>query len=861
MIRLALGLLRENRGSHAGTFVAVLMAIALLSGGGLLLFSVLTAPPPADRFAAAAAVVADEREVAVESVTVKQKHTGSGDERKVKRKVKTERLTGAGTLRADLADRLAALPGVSRAVPDAAFLVRLSTADGTPIEGAGGAPVVGHGWRSAPLTPYSLRAGDAPKADEVVLDADLAARAGATVGDTVVVTSKTGTHPLRVSGIAGPRGRKGLAAQGALFIADTRIRAVSGLTGPTAIAVFVGPGADTSATVSALRTEAGDAEVFTGAEKVRGDLPSALPDYIGPISLFGLLIGITAFGGLFVLTGTAALAVRQQLRDLALLRTAGATPGQLLKLLKVQIIVVAAVAAVPAAPLGVLLARLVSARFRMLRVVPQQFTVSTDVRVLGAAALAGALVALVAAHMAGRKAVRIAPTHALTVTGTAPVVGMRIRAVAAVAPAGAAAGLLILVPLDGPLGMGMSFLASALLLCAVAAIGPLFVRLLASPTSRLAGLCDVTGWLAGMVVRSETRRATAVALPLVLMFAINAPMLLNSTLLGRLTAGEQSARTAPATATVAGPSGLPLKAARRLAALPGVTGAAATLPTRVVVAHGGKPEDYVAQGLLLTGTDPALDLDVSEGVIGGADTMAASRYMVHLHGWQVGQHVPVWLADGVRVDLVLAAVYERSRGFGDLVLPARLVAAHDPSGLVGNVMLRCVDSVVDQIRAESPTLRVAPTAEAPTGPDAQNQQGAFEVMMVISLGFTAISVINTFSMATAARRREYADLRLAGATVGQIHRLATREAAITVTVGLLMGVAVTTVVVSAFSLAQDGTLRLIVDPATYGALLGGVAVLGLLAGVLPARLLLRRSGLPIGTEGGRRRDTGRGRRL
>jgi putative ABC transport system permease protein len=116
-------------------------------------------------------------------------------------------------------------------------------------------------------------------------------------------------------------------------------------------------------------------------------------------------------------------------------------------------------------------------------------------------------------------------------------------------------------------------------------------------------------------------------------------------------------------------------------------------------------------------------------------------------------------------------------------------------------------------------------------------------MVVISLGFTAIAVVNTSAIAAAGRRREYADLRLAGATAGQVHRLAALEAVVTVLVGLLLGATVTGVVVGAFSTAQDGTFRWIVDPGTYAAMAGGVAALGLTAGVLPTRLLLRRRSL------------------
>jgi putative ABC transport system permease protein len=827
MMRLALGTLRRHRSAYLGSFLAAFLAVALLAGAGLLLFSVLTAKPPADRFAAAAAVVSGDREVTLTTTKKKKKD-------KVKTKTKSERLTGAGTLPADLAGRIAAVPGVVDAVADYAFPVVF------PVRGEDDAPVVGHGWASAALTPYTLREGRPPAAGEMVIDADLAARGGLSVGDQVQITTRTGVRSLRVSGVAAPAGRDGLAAQGALFLADRQVPAVSGLDGPTAIGVLAEPATD----LAALRAVAGGARVLTGADKVRGDLPGALPDYIGPISIFGFTIGITAFAAVFVLTGTVALGVRQRLRDLALLRTAGATPGQLRRLLGLESVVLAAVAAVPAMPVGVVVAGLVAARFRALGAVPAQFTVAFNVPVLICAAVAGVLVTFVAARIAGRRAVRIAPTQALTETATAPRGGMVVRAVAALVTAGGAVAVLIFVPLGGPLGMGMSFVSSALLLCAVAALGPVLARGLTAVVGRVAALGGVTGWLAGTVARAESRRVAAVAVPLVLMFAINATMLLNSSLLGELTGDEHAARSAPATAQVTGPGGLPLSVAGDLAALPGVTGAAATLPTRAIVAQGGKPEDYPSQGLFTAGREAAIDLDVRDGQLGGEGTFAASAYLVEQHGWRVGDEVPIWLADGYQVTLRLAAVYQRARGFGEMALPADLVAAHDPRGLVAAVALRYDGDVAAGIHQRWPALRVTPAVAAARAGDAQNQQGAWELMVVISLGFAAIAVVNTFAIAASSRRREYADLRLAGATAGQVHRMATREAAITVTVGLVLGAAVTAVVVGAFSTAQDGIFRLIVDPVTYGSMLAGIAALGMAAGALPVRAVLRRRDLP-----------------
>ena len=813
MIRLALGTLRRHRGAYAGTLLAAMLAVALLAGGGLLLFSVLTAKPPADRFAAATMVVSGAREVSITTRTTKHKKAGKT---KVKSKTKTERLTGAGTLPADLAGRIAARPGVTAVVADAAFPVRITGGNGTPLRGTDNAPVVGHGWSSASLTPYALRSGKQPTRGEAVIDADLAARGRVAVGDTLRVTSRTGERTVRVSGIAAPPGRDGLPAQGALFLPDDQVTAVSGLAGPTAIGVFATAG-----------TDLGDvaAPVYAGDDKVRADLPGALPDYIGPISIFGFVIGITAFAAVFVLTGTVTLSVRQRLRELALLRTAGATPGQLRRLLGLESVVLAAVAALPALPLGIVFARVVAARFQTLGAVPAQFAVRVNVPVLLLAAAAGVLVTFVAARIAARRAVRIAPAQALAETAAAPAGALRPRLLIALVTAAGAVAVLTFVPLGGPLGMGMSFVSSALLLCAVAALGPWLVRpltLLARPLG-----------LAGLLARAESRRVAAVAVPLVLMFGINATMLLNSTLLSRLADRQQAARDAPATAQVSRAGGLSLATARRIAGTPGVTGTAALLPTRVIAVKGGKPEDYPAQGLLASGAS-ALDLDVRSGSY-AADGAGASAAMAQSYGWQVGDVVPLWLADGTRVELRLTMVYARDRGFGDLVLPAGLIALHDPTGLVSTVGLRYGGSAP----ALPGGLRVAPAAAAAAG-DTSDQRGAWELMVLISLGFTAIAVVNTSAIATAGRRREYADLRLAGATAGQLHRLAGAEALVTVLAGLVLGAAVTGVVVGAFSTAQDGTLRWIVDPGVYAAMAGGVAALGLLAGIVPARLLIRR---------------------
>jgi hypothetical protein len=97
-----------------------------------------------------------------------------------------------------------------------------------------------------------------------------------------------------------------------------------------------------------------------------------------------------------------------------------------------------------------------------------------DDRVLGdlvAAVVVGLAVALLATAVAARRAVRIAPTQTLREAVVAPRARWLPRVVVAAVLVGLAVAVLSLVPLGGPYGMGMSFISSALLLCAAAALG------------------------------------------------------------------------------------------------------------------------------------------------------------------------------------------------------------------------------------------------------------------------------------------------------------------------------------------------------------------------------------------------------
>ena len=188
MLRISWQTLRAHRGTLAGAFIAIWLAVTLAYGTGLLMAGAL-GPPGPGRFAAADAVITGPR------------------------------------LDATRVDRAANVAGVERAVSDVSFPVGAWDAHGVRLSAD---PLHGHGWASTALAPHALTAGRAPAgAREVAVDE----RAGLRPGARVRVATPAGEATYRVSGtVRGPA---------ALFFADRVAARLSGAPGRVnAIAVW-----------------------------------------------------------------------------------------------------------------------------------------------------------------------------------------------------------------------------------------------------------------------------------------------------------------------------------------------------------------------------------------------------------------------------------------------------------------------------------------------------------------------------------------------------------------------------------------------------------------------------------------------
>ena len=186
MLRISLQTLRARRGTLAGAFVAIWLAVTLACATGLLMAGALGAPG-AGRLSAVDAVVRADPTVTI----------GRGEDAEALDVVPAPRLPDA------MVDRAAAVPGVARAIGDIAFAAGAWDAGGRHLGAAHADRLVGHGWDSAALTPFRLAAGRAPAGPrDVVADA----RLGTRVGAALRIVTPSGDARYRVSGLADSAG-------------------------------------------------------------------------------------------------------------------------------------------------------------------------------------------------------------------------------------------------------------------------------------------------------------------------------------------------------------------------------------------------------------------------------------------------------------------------------------------------------------------------------------------------------------------------------------------------------------------------------------------------------------------------------
>ncbi|MFE2279660.1 ABC transporter permease [Streptomyces sp. NPDC059454] len=807
MLSLALCTLRARWLTFAGSFTALALGVALLTVMGLALASSLDAPArEPERFAAAPVVVKGADTLRVP--------TPNGE--------KTEELAHPRAVPAATVARLRRLGTV---VEDRSYPVR---AKGGPGE------LTGHPWSTAAFTPYAVEAGRAPRADdEVVVSGDWA-RPGTRV--------RTDHGTVRVVGTVAGHG-----FEHAVFHTDARAAELS----PAVVQLVVD--ADPTAVREAVRGAEG-VRVLTGDDRRHADAdPERDSEALTAMNaLFGTAGGVSAFVSVFVVASTFAFAVDRRRREFGLLRTAGATPGQIRRMVFCEALLVGALASAAGCGLGGYAAPSLAAWVVDVELAPGWFTIGDAGWPYHVAFWTGLLVALSGVVAASWRAGRTAPVQALreaSADSGAMTRGRWLCGTALLLTAGVTLAVTLLGDPGDLLHRKTYVSRPMLLITAAALLAPLVVRPLTRPLARLPGVI-------AMLVRENAaagaRRTAAVAAPVLVTVALAGSLLGATATLDRAGAAETRERTTAAfVVTAAGGGAFDARTLDRLRAVPGAR-VSASAPSAVYVLEEGAalirsearavdPGALAATARLPLAAGRATDLDDGSVVVN-------EEWERHT----VGQRVRVWLGDGTERTLRIAAVMATGTGDnGVYVTPANAPGARMDRvdvALADGADARVVAAGLERaVRPAGGQVRTGEEWAAATDPGSERTtRYGLLLVLGIALLYTGISLANTMVMAASDRVRDLAVLRLAGATRWQVLRMVGAESLAVVVAGAVLGLTV-----AALNLAgMGGALALLSAPATIAlpwstlaTVTAACAVLATTSAIVPAAVALRRPAL------------------
>ncbi|MER5429185.1 FtsX-like permease family protein [Streptomyces sp. NPDC002588] len=767
MLSVALLTLRARWAAFVGSFVALALGVGLLAVMGQALAAAQHAPERApERFALAPVVV--------QGLSTLRVTTPTGE--------RTAKLT---TPHSVPTATVAALRALGTVTQDRSFPVRAAGAPGG---------LVGHPWPTARFAPYELGAGRPPEAaDEVVTTGNWAAP-----GDRL----RTGDGPVRVVGTVRARG-----FENAVFYTEARAARLA----PGSRQLVV-EGSDPAAVRAAVGSAA---QVLTGPARRLADAdPDRDTEALTALNaLFGTAGGVTAFVSVFVVASTFAFAVDRRRREFGLLRTTGATPGQIRRTVLAEALLVGTLASAAGCGLGAYGAPRLAELVVDGGLAPSWYTIGGGSSwPYQLAFWTGLSVALCGAAAASRRAGRTAPAQALreaSVERRALPFGRRLCGAALLVTACALLTHALLTDPGDLLHRKTYISRPMLLITAVALLSPALVRPL---MPRLPG---VIGLLVRENAVTQVRRTAAVAAPVLVTVALAGSLLGATATLDETRAAEAGQRTA-ADFVVTAENGTALApgTVERLRRVPGVTFASSSAATAVYTLEDGvalvKSEARAVDPGALART---VRLPVTAGRLADLDDgsiVVTEEWANH----SVGRRVRVWLGDGTERSLRIAAVLATGTGDGGAYVSTagsggapvdrvdvRVRADADPAAVAAGLRTAAADG--GRVLSRSQWIAAAhPRTNRTT------RLGLF-LVLGIALLYTGISLANTLLMAAADRRRDLTALRLAGATRAQILRLTAAESLTVVALGGALGLLVTVVNLA----AMWGALHLVSAPA------------------------------------------------
>ena len=755
--------------------------------------------------------------------------------------------------------KVKALPDVQAAIGGVASESTQFIKDGKAIA-YGGAPNLGFSVDPAQpqFNSLSLVLGAWPGADEVVVDKATADKEDLTVGQTIGVQAEGPVEQMKISGIVkfGSVSSIGGATL-AGFDLPTAQRLFEKKGKLDQIRAAAKPGVSPDKLIAQIRTILPpNTEVRSGDAQAREDAKET-DEFISFLRYFLLAFGLIAlFVGAFVIVNSLSITIAQRTRELATLRTLGASRRQVRLSVVLEALVMGVLASIVGLFLGLGLAKGLFSLFDAVGFTLPNNGILLETRTVIVSLALGIIVTLIASFFPALRATRVPPIAAVREGAELPPGRFhRFRTPFAAVLTALGFGLLVL----GLFSHGTStvllllILGTLLVFIGVAMLSAPFIPVLSGilgwPATKIGG---AAGSLARDNARRNPQRTASTAAALMIGLAL---VTLVATLAAGITASFRGAVNDIFTADFAitaqnNYSPIPTSVGRAAAKAPGVT-AAGSVRTGESLVFGNK--EFATA--VTPGAKDVMTIKWTEGsqeVMGnlGADGAFVDKGFADDHDLTIGSKVPMTFVTGKSKTFTVKGIFDPPTGgspFGPVTISAETWDAENPQPQDLYTFVKFAGGENDANRAAlEQSLSGYPNAKVQTRQQFIDNQisglnsvlNILYVLLALSIIVSLFGIVNTLVLTVFERTREIGMLRAIGLTRRQTRRMIRHESVITALIGAFVGIVLGLILAGLLIAKVD---FLIFSFPTTQVIVFAIAaiIVGILAAIFPARRAAR----------------------
>jgi putative ABC transport system permease protein len=712
-----------------------------------------------------------------------------------------------------LLGQVRSLPDVAQADGGIADLAYLVGRDGKVISGHGAPPLAFsvHPRGNQRFNPLRLVSGTWPVGpNQVAIDANTASKRDYAPGDSIGVIARGPVQTFRISGVVQIGGVSSLGgATMAIFDFPTAQRLFHKEGKLDSISVAAKPGVPPARLAGEIRpllpptaqVRTGEAQAQQATKDTNAFL-SIIQDFLLAFA------GVALFVGVFVIANTLSITIAQRTRELATLRTLGATRGQVLRSVLLEAFVIGLLASATGLFAGLGLAKGLNSLFVSFGIdLPQAGTVFAT-RTIVVSLVVGVLITVLSALWPAFRATRVPPISAVREGAVLPpLLSAHASALIALGAIGVAVAVMLVGLFVGGLtttqrllavglGAGAVFLGVAML---AKTLVPPLASVLGWPAARFGG---AAGALArGNAIRNPSRTAAAAAALMIGLALVTLVGVLAAGLKTRFsssvdalfqadyaltatdnfspigTASAEALRQVPGVQVV---SGVRAGEGRAFGKRIGVTGVAGDISKVISV-------DWVAGG---PGTPATL----------GRNGAFVSKDYAKSHDLGVGSTIAVETPRGNTMHLVVRGVFSPPKGgspYGDVTISTERFDAEyaNPQNVYTFVDVAGGATPANTQRLEQ-ALKPFPEAKIQTESEfKKNQEQGIDtllnllyVLLSLSIVVSLFGIVNTLVLTVFERTRELGMLRAVGMTRRQLRRMIRHESIVTALIGASLAI-------------------------------------------------------------------------